>query len=275
MRACVTKARALGRRVGCVPTMGALHAGHISLVDAARRSTDFVIVTIFVNPTQFAPEEDFDRYPRDEAGDLRLCETAGVDAVFLPDVAAMYPPTARTNILVVELTDTLCGPFRPGHFDGVCLIVAKLLNIVQPNAAFFGEKDAQQLAVIRRMVADLDMPVDIIGCPIVREPDGLALSSRNRYLSASDRAAALCLFRALSLARRKIADGERNAGQLVTEMFEIVHESGATEIDYISIVDPATLQPIEHVLRPVLVALAVRFGQTRLIDNMTLSPPAG
>lgn len=253
--------------------MGALHEGHISLMQEARRSCDFVVATIFVNPTQFAPNEDFSRYPRDEAGDLAICRDQGVDAVFLPSVDEMYAAGAKTFIHVRELTDTLCGPFRPGHFDGVCTVVAKLFNIIQPDSAFFGEKDAQQLAIIRRMVADLDIPVAIVGCPTVREPDGLALSSRNRYLSPEERIAARCLHRSLLLARKRIMAGETRAGQLVNEMFEIVHESGATAIDYISIVDPHSLQVIEHIVRPVLVALAVRFGQTRLIDNMTISPP--
>lgn len=254
--------------------MGALHEGHLSLVAAARRATDFVVATIFVNPTQFAPNEDFNRYPRDEGGDLALCQNAGVNAVFLPGVDEMYTAGAQTSIHVSGLTDNLCGPFRPGHFDGVCTVVAKLLNIVRPDAAFFGEKDAQQLAVIRRMVADLDLPVEIVGCPTVREADGLALSSRNRYLSEADRRAALCLYRALQHAKKRIAAGEIRAGRIVNEMFEMVHESGASEIDYVSIVDPQTLQPVEHVVGPVLVALAVRFGATRLIDNMTLAPPA-
>lgn len=273
VRVCVREARRALRRIGCVPTMGALHEGHISLMQEARRSCDFVVATIFVNPTQFAPNEDFSRYPRDEAGDLAICRDQGVDAVFLPSVDEMYAAGAKTFIHVRELTDTLCGPFRPGHFDGVCTVVAKLFNIIQPDSAFFGEKDAQQLAIIRRMVADLDIPVAIVGCPTVREPDGLALSSRNRYLSPEERIAARCLHRSLLLARKRIMAGETRAGQLVNEMFEIVHESGATAIDYISIVDPHSLQVIEHIVRPVLVALAVRFGQTRLIDNMTISPP--
>lgn len=273
VRSCVREARVAARHIGCVPTMGALHEGHVSLIHEARRACGFVVVTIFVNPTQFAPDEDFARYPRDEAGDLMICEKCGVDAVFLPTVEEMYANESKTSIRVRELTDTLCGPFRPDHFDGVCTVVAKLFNIILPDAAYFGEKDAQQLAVVRRMVADLNIPVEIVACPTVREPDGLALSSRNRYLSAEERRAARCLYRALLHAQKRISSGEMRAGEIVNEMFEIVHESGASAIDYISIVDPRSLQVIDHIVQPVLVALAVRFGQTRLIDNMTVSPP--
>lgn len=282
----IANARSQARTIALVPTMGALHSGHASLIDAARRGIGdndtsiaakrpFVVVTIFVNPTQFAPHEDFSRYPRDEAGDLRACEAAGADLVFLPGVEEMYPPRTRTNIHVAQLTDTLCGPFRPGHFDGVATIVAKLFNIAQPDVAYFGRKDAQQLAVIRRMVRDLDFPIEIVGRPTVREADGLALSSRNRYLTAEQRVQALCLIRALRQAETRIRGGERDAVQITAEMREIVAHAGPSRIDYISVVDTESLQPVARIDSPVLIALAVHIGGTRLIDNITVDPRAG
>lgn len=271
-RAAVAAARAAGRSIGLVPTMGCLHAGHLSLVAAARRDGHFVVVSLFVNPTQFGPHEDYDRYPRDTAGDLQKCERAGVELVFMPEVAAMYPADAATTVHVARLTDTLCGPCRPGHFDGVATIVAKLFNIVQPDAAYFGQKDAQQLAVIRRMVRDLDFPLHIVGCPTVREPDGLALSSRNALLSPDERQQATALYRALTAARQRIVAGEREAATVVAEMRRLIEAVGPTRIDYVSIVDPDTMQPVERSTGPVLVALAVRFGATRLIDNLTVDP---
>lgn len=271
-RACIDAARRAERRIGFVPTMGALHRGHVSLIDAAERDGAFVVVSIFVNPLQFGPGEDFARYPRDEQGDLGICRAARVDAVFLPSVEDMYPPGAVTVIHVAKLTDTLCGPFRPGHFDGVATVVAKLLNIVRPDAAYFGEKDAQQLAVIRQMVRDLDMPVDVIGCPIVREADGLALSSRNAYLSEDERRRATAISRALQAARTEIAAGERRADALERHMAAVVTAVRPTAVDYLSVVDAETLQPVEHVERAVLIAAAVRFGATRLIDNIRVDP---
>ncbi len=273
VREAVRRMRSGGGRIGFVPTMGALHEGHLSLIRRARNDGCRVVVSIFVNPTQFAPGEDYEKYPRDEAGDLALCEREGVACVFLPDVATMYPPDACTTVHVAKLTGTLCGPHRPGHFDGVTTVVAKLLNIVQPDAAYFGHKDAQQLAVIRRMVRDLNMPVEIIGCQTVREPDGLALSSRNRYLSEDERRRALCLYRALCRARELIASGERDPRRVVAEMRAIVDAAEPDGVDYIEIVDPDDCQPVERIERPVLVALAARFGPARLIDNMTLAPP--
>lgn len=272
IRQAVREARQEGRRVGFVPTMGALHAGHLSLVEVAKRSSDFAVVSIFVNPTQFGPNEDFNRYPRDEARDTQLCADACVDVIFIPPVEAMYPPGALTRVCVTKLTDTLCGPHRPGHFDGVALIVAKLFNIVQPDVAFFGEKDAQQLAVIRRMTRDLDLPVEIVGCPTMREPDGLAMSSRNAYLSREQRQQALSLSAALFDARRRFEAGERDVKALERSMREMVERAGPATIDYISVVDAETLQPIENIERSVLAALAVRIGGTRLIDNVTLAP---
>ena len=271
-RAAVAEARRAGRRIGFVPTMGYLHAGHLSLIAAARQSAAFVVASIFVNPTQFGPNEDYDRYPRDTAGDLRQCEEAGVDVVFMPAAADMYPAGASTTIHVAHLTDTLCGPCRPGHFDGVATIVAKLFNIVQPDAAYFGQKDAQQLAVIRRMTRDLDLPIEIVGCPTVREPDGLAMSSRNALLLPDERQRALALYRALGAARQRIAAGERDPGAVTAEMRRIIDAVRPTKIDYISIVDPETMQPVVQIERPVLVALAVRIGTTRLIDNLVMDP---
>lgn len=276
LRTAVAAARSAGRRIHFVPTMGALHTGHVSLIEAAlRRSVPaalrpFVVVSIFVNPTQFGPNEDFNRYPRDEASDLEICRQAGVDAVFLPTVADMYPAGAVTTVHVARLTDTLCGRWRPGHFDGVATVVAKLFNLAQPDAAYFGEKDAQQLAVIRRMVRDLDFPIEIVGCPTVREPDGLALSSRNRYLSPDERARARALSAALRRAAELVASGVRDAATIQRDMEAIIAAARPTQIDYISIVDAETLQPIERMAAPALAAVAVRFGQTRLIDNVTL-----
>lgn len=252
--------------------MGALHAGHLSLVEAARRDGSFVVVSIFVNPTQFGPGEDYERYPRDTAGDLQQCEAAGVALVFMPAVADMYRPEAATTVHVARLTETLCGPCRPGHFDGVATVVAKLFNIVQPDVAYFGQKDAQQLAVIRRMVRDLDWPIEIVGCPTVREPDGVAMSSRNAYLSPDERRRALVLIRALRDARGRIAGGERRARVVVEHMRRIVEESRPEHVDYVALVDPDDLQPVEQIERPVLAALAVRIGRTRLIDNVLIDP---
>lgn len=286
VRSAVARARGENRSIALVPTMGALHSGHVSLIDSARRkqrddgsensdgTRPFVVVTIFVNPTQFAPHEDFSRYPRDEAGDLRACESAGTDLAFLPGVDEMYPADARTHIHVAQLTDTLCGPFRPGHFDGVATVVAKLFNIVRPDVAYFGRKDAQQLAVIRRVVRDLDFPLELVGCPTVREPDGLALSSRNRYLSPEQRQQALCLIRALRHAETRIRAGERDAERITCEMREMITQAGPSRVDYVSIVDANSLQPVKAIGAPVLIALAVHIGTTRLIDNITVDPRA-
>lgn len=280
VRTALAAVRRIGRPIAFVPTMGALHAGHVSLIEKARRggtstAKPFVVVSIFVNPTQFGPHEDFQRYPRNEAGDLKICQEAGADLVFLPPVYEMYPPDAVTKIHVAKLTDTLCGPHRPGHFDGVATVVAKLFNIVQPDAAYFGEKDAQQLAVIRRMVRDLDFPIEIVGCPTVREPDGLAMSSRNAYLTPAERAQALCLNRALLEAEKQIRAGERDAESIVAAMLRIIEAAGPAKVDYVSIVDSDALQPVARIAGPVLVALAVRIGATRLIDNRRVDAGTG
>lgn len=272
VRRAVATARAAGRSIGFVPTMGYLHDGHLALIAAAGRDNTYTVASIFVNPTQFGPNEDFDRYPRDTAGDLDKCRTAGVDLVFMPSTDTMYPSGSVTRIHVGRLAETLCGAHRPGHFDGVATVVAKLFNIVAPDRAYFGEKDAQQLAIIRRMVRDLDMPLEIVGCPTVREPSGLARSSRNAMLTADEHERATALHRALCIARDRLQAGERDVATLLDEMQSIVAAAKPTGVDYISIVDASTLQPVTRVERAVLVALAVRFGGTRLIDNVTVDP---
>jgi pantoate--beta-alanine ligase len=256
--------------VGLVPTMGYLHEGHLSLVRAARRDNAAVAVSIFVNPTQFGPNEDLARYPRDEARDLSLLEAEGVDAVFAPDSVEMYPEGYSTYVSVEGLTQRLEGASRPMHFRGVTTVVAKLFNIVQPDRAYFGRKDAQQLAVIRRMVRDLDMAVEIVAMPIVRESDGLAMSSRNAYLTPDQRTAASVLALSLSLAERMYDDAERAASRIRAAMEELIRREPLAQIDYISIADAETLDELDLVDRNTLVSLAVRFGATRLIDNTVL-----
>jgi len=271
-REAVAAARRAGRTIGFVPTMGALHRGHIALIEAARRDGTYVVVSIFVNPTQFGPNEDYARYPRDEAADLRQCEQAGVELAFIPPVEEMYRSNAATTIHVAGLTDTLCGPCRPGHFDGMATVVAKLFNIVQPDRAYFGQKDAQQLAVIRRMVRDLDLSIEIVGCPTVREADGLAMSSRNQMLAPDERKRAVTLYRSLCAAREQIHAGEREPRAVLAAMRAIIERVSPTRIDYVSIVDPGSLQPVESIDRAVLIALAIRIGSTRLIDNLRVDP---
>ena len=272
VREAVGAARREEKSIGFVPTMGYLHEGHLALIRRARAENGFVVVSIFVNPTQFGPAEDFDRYPRDLDRDLDLCRAAGVDLVFAPEVAEMYPPGYQTYVEVEKLSQGLCGASRPGHFRGVATVVTKLFNIVAPDRAYFGEKDAQQLRVIKRMVADLNLPVAIVPVPTVREPDGLAMSSRNTYLSPDERRAALVLYRALSLAAELFAQGERRAEVLLTRMRELIAAEPLARIDYVAVVDDETLTPVEEIDRPVLVALAVFIGRTRLIDNLVLRP---
>jgi pantoate--beta-alanine ligase len=264
--------RALDGDVGLVPTMGYLHEGHLSLVRAARAENAHVVATIFVNPTQFAPNEDLARYPRDEARDLALLEAEGVDAVFAPEPGGMYPEGYATYVQVEGLTQRLEGASRPTHFRGVTTVVAKLLHIVQPRRAYFGQKDAQQLVVIRRMVRDLDIDAEIIGRPIVREPDGLAMSSRNVYLQGEDRTAALVLNRALSLAAVLFDDGVREADSIRGAMEKLIGAEPRAEADYVSVADLDTLAELETIDRPALASLAVRIGGTRLIDNQVLDP---
>ncbi|MEX2229504.1 MAG: pantoate--beta-alanine ligase [Dehalococcoidia bacterium] len=264
---------ALPSPVGFVPTMGYLHAGHRTLMDGARAQSRSLAVSIFVNPTQFGPGEDFERYPRDVPRDLAMCEDAGVDVIFMPTVGEMYPAGASTTVRVGEITSVLEGAHRPGHFDGVTTVVSKLFHIVQPDRAYFGLKDAQQLLAIRRMVRDLDMPVEIVGCPTVREPDGLALSSRNVYLSAEERMQALALSRGLRQATQAFADGVRDASRLRGMVEREIAAQPLARIDYVSLADAESLGELDaEIARPALLSMAVRFGSTRLIDNAVLTP---
>ena len=256
--------------VGLVPTMGYLHEGHLSLVRQARRDNDHLGVSIFVNPAQFAPNEDFERYPRDEARDLALLEAQGVDFVFAPDASEIYPDGFSTYVTVEGLSSRLEGASRPSHFRGVTTVVAKLLNTVSPHRAYFGQKDAQQLAVIRRMARDLNLPAEIVGMPIVRDTDGLALSSRNVYLTAEQREAALVLNRSLGLAETHFDAGQRDADFIRRDIVATISAEPLAEIDYVSAADPDTLDELNTIDRTALVSLAVRFGATRLIDNTVL-----
>jgi pantoate--beta-alanine ligase len=262
------QARTEGRLTGFVPTMGALHAGHLSLIEAARRDASPVIVSIFVNPKQFGPNEDYTKYPRDLEGDRRKLEEAGVDFLFAPPLEEIYPAGFRTSVNVEGLGDRLEGKIRPGHFRGVATVVLKLLEIVAPRFAYFGRKDAQQARVIRQMAADLTLDSEIAVCPIVRESDGLALSSRNQYLSPAERKAATVLYRALSLARSAIEKGERDSMRIITAMRQELAGEPLGSPDYVEIVDADSFEPIMRLTRSCLVLLAVRFGGTRLIDNM-------
>jgi len=266
---CVRTARQAGQRIGLVPTMGALHAGHGSLIERAVRECGFVVVSIFVNPTQFGPGEDLAKYPRPFEADAAYCRRLGVDVLFAPTPDEMYPKPQQTWVNVAKLTEGLCGAARPGHFQGVTTVCTKLFNITMPDVAYFGQKDAQQAIVIKRMVADLNMPLDVCVCPIVREPDGLAMSSRNRYLAPDERARAVCLYEALEHCRREVAAGGRQADKLIEQMRGIIEKKGG-RVDYIYIVDMETLEPVSVVGSQSLVALAVFFGSTRLIDNCIL-----
>jgi len=270
IRAWVRKTRAAGRTVGFVPTMGALHVGHVSLIQAAVERCDYVVVSIFVNPTQFGPGEDFEKYPRPLAKDLSLCEQHGTDAVFAPSRTEMYPRDNLTWVTVEEVSEPLCGRFRPGHFRGVATVCAKLFNIVGADRAFFGQKDAQQVAVIQRMVADLNLPLEIVVCPTVREPDGLAMSSRNQYLSPQERKEAPVIYRALQRSAELIGKGEKNAARITDEMSEILRRVPALRVEYVSIVDAESLADLQQVKGRVLVAIAGRLGSTRLIDNIVV-----
>ncbi len=262
--------RRAGRRIGLVPTMGALHAGHHTLIERACGECEVVAVSIFVNPLQFGPHEDLDKYPRTRDADLAGCCQRGVDLAFCPDVPAMYGADVKTTVHVSALTEMLCGLSRPGHFDGVCTVVAKLLAIVQPDAAYFGEKDYQQLQVVRRMVHDLSLPVEIVGCPIVREADGLALSSRNAYLTSPQRAVAPALYAALCWAVQAASAGECDARRLEAGARERLNAAGVEDIDYVAVVDPQTLASLERIKASARMCLAARLGATRLIDNIAL-----
>lgn len=262
--------RRAGRRIGFVPTMGYLHEGHISLMRRAREECDIVVVSVFVNPTQFGPGEDFDRYPRDEAGDTMKCEQAGVDILFMPGAEEMYPQRSSAFVIVEGLSDILEGAVRPGHFKGVATVVTKLFNIVRPHRAYFGQKDFQQCVVIKRMAADLNMDVEISVLPTVREPDGLAMSSRNVYLAPHERTAALSLYRALSTGEKLIRSGERDLKKVKDEMKGIILREKDTLIDYVEIADPETLQPLSRASDKMVLLVAVRIGRTRLIDNILI-----
>jgi pantoate--beta-alanine ligase len=268
MKQVARQSRAEGRLAALVPTMGALHAGHLSLIEAARRDSSPVIVSIFVNPKQFAPGEDYKKYPRDLEGDRRKLEEAGVDFLFAPAVEEIYPAGFRTSVSVDGLADRLEGKIRPGHFRGVATVVLKLLEIVAPRFAYFGRKDAQQARIIRQLVADLALDSEIVVCPIVRDTDGLALSSRNQYLSPAERNAATVLYRALSRARLAIEQGEREAMRIVTPIRQELAGEPLASPDYVEIVDADSFEPLMWLTRSCFVLLAVRFGATRLIDNM-------
>jgi len=273
MRASIATRRGLGA-IGLVPTMGALHAGHARLVETARAECLTVVVSIFVNPLQFDRADDLARYPRPLAGDLALCQRLGVDVVFAPAPAAMYPAPPDCTVHVGRTAEHLCGAFRPGHFDGVATVVLKLFNIVQPDVAYFGQKDAQQLAIVRRAVSDLNVPITITGVPTVREADGLALSSRNQHLKASERALAPRLFRALNAVCDAVAAGATDAAAARQRGVETIGADERLRLEYLELVDPVTFQPVQRVTGPVVAAGALWVGSTRLIDNVSCTPPS-
>ena len=270
----VRRVRAAGLAIGLVPTMGYLHEGHASLVRRAAAAGGLVIVSIFVNPRQFGPGEDLDRYPRDLSGDLATCAAAGAGLVFAPSPAEMYPAGFSTAVEVAGLGDALCGGVRPGHFAGVATVVSKLFNIARPDRAYFGQKDYQQSLIIRRLAADLDFGVEVVVGPTVRDADGLALSSRNSYLSPAERRAAAVLPQALETARAEIAAGQRDGRELADRVRAVIGREPLATIDYVAVVDAATLEPLDRLAGTVLVALAVHFGGTRLIDNALIDVPA-
>ncbi|MGI6082421.1 MAG: pantoate--beta-alanine ligase [Limnochordia bacterium] len=273
VRDAVADARRRGLKVGLVPTMGALHEGHGSLIEAARRECGYVVVSIFVNPLQFGPTEDYDKYPRSLQRDAAYCEEKGADLVFAPEVQEMYPSPSLTSVAVEKITDTLCGASRPGHFRGVATVVTKLFNIVLPDVAYFGQKDAQQAAVIKRMVSDLNFPLSVAVVPTFREPDGLAMSSRNRYLSQQDRQAALVLYRSLQGAVSLLEQGERQPGAIRSYLRSTIEAEPRARLDYADVVDPDTMQPVADIQGDVLLVVAAYFGEARLIDNMLFRCP--
>jgi pantoate--beta-alanine ligase len=268
----VREQRSAGLTLGLVPTMGALHEGHLSLIRRARQRCDRTLLSIFVNPLQFGPGEDYERYPRDFERDRALAEREGIDGVFHPDAKEMYPEPLLVTVSPGKLSEPLCGVLRPGHFEGVATVVAKLFQILQPDRAFFGQKDAQQAVIVQRLVEDLNLPVEIEICPTVREPDGLAMSSRNRYLSAQERSQAAVLYRSLKKAEALVRAGVRDAARVEQEMREMIQAVPAAELDYARVVDRRNLGPVRTIDGEVLAAVAVRFGKTRLIDNRILSP---
>jgi pantoate--beta-alanine ligase len=271
MQRCVLALRESGRRIGLVPTMGALHEGHLSLVRKARAACDIAVATIFVNPTQFGPKEDFSKYPRTLDSDLAMLKSEGTDLVFVPEKDAIYPPGFSTYVEPPAVATTLEGTARPGHFRGVATVVLKLFHLVPAHIAFFGQKDFQQSLVIRRMVCDLDLPIEIQVCPTVREPDGLAMSSRNRYLSEPERQQAAALSRGLRAARQRYRDGVRDAGVFRQEIERSLSDAGIRQIDYVAIADGDSLQPVESADERTVALIAARLGTTRLIDNAYLS----
>jgi pantoate--beta-alanine ligase len=268
LRGQLDAARRERRTIGLAPTMGALHAGHAVLIQQARHENDFVVVSIFVNPAQFGPNEDFHRYPRPFEKDVALCEANGVDLIFHPVPELLYPPGYSTYVEVTKLQDYLCGASRPGHFRGVATVVLKLFNLVNPTRAYFGQKDAQQVRIIQRMVADLHVPVNVLVVPTVREPDGLAISSRNQYLDSQQRQHATALWWALNEARTRIEGGERDAAVIQRLLSECICAMPGAVLDYAAVVDAESLKPVSQLHGPTLLALAVKFGATRLIDNL-------
>jgi len=274
IRSRLAEVRRSGCTVGFVPTMGALHAAHGALIRRAWEESDFVVVSVFVNPTQFDRGEDFDRYPRTLPADVEFCAALDVDIVFAPDAKEMYAEPHLTLVEVSSLSERLCGEFRPGHFRGVATVVAKLLNIVQPDSAYFGEKDAQQLAIVRKMVTDLNVPVTIVPVATVREPDGLAMSSRNRRLDAGERRIAPTLYQALQAAAKRVASGATSPEEVRSAALAVIESEDAIRVEYLEIVNPERMQPVERIDGPVCIAAAVWIGATRLIDNVLCQPPA-
>ena len=269
VRAWVQQKRAAGQRIGLVPTMGALHAGHLSLVEHARQHADVVIVTIFVNPLQFGPKEDFSAYPRPFEADCQKCADAGVDLIYAPTPETMYPPHFQTHVEVEKLTLGLCGQSRPTHFRGVTTVVLKLLNVAMADVAVFGEKDFQQLQTLKRMALDLDHPTQILGAPILREADGLAMSSRNVYLSAEERAAAPGIVQALRAARAQVQSSAQDPQAIRAQVWQKLEQAGG-RVDYVELVDPQTLEPVQNLQLPTRLIVAVWFGKARLLDNLAL-----
>ena len=273
VRTFLAEPRRSGKTIGLVPTMGALHEGHGGLIERARAECDVVLVSLFVNPIQFGPREDLSRYPRRLDEDLIFCDVRRVDAVFVPSSEDVYPEPLHTFVEVGVEAEKLCGPSRPGHFRGVATVVLKLLNIVQPHRAYFGEKDIQQLAVIQRMVRDLNLPVEIVGSPTSREPDGLAISSRNQHLSTDERQVASVLYRALRVARQRIGDGSDDPNVAREAALKVLGLEPLARVDYLEVVDPIEMQPVDKIRGPVRAVGAIWIGETRLIDNVLCEPP--
>lgn len=271
VRETVKEWKSQGLTVGLVPTMGYLHEGHQSLIKKAVDENDRVVVSIFVNPIQFAPNEDLETYPRDLEKDSLLCNSTGADLIFHPQPEEMYPGGFSTQVVMNNLTTELCGKTRPTHFSGVCTVVSKLFNIVKPDRAYFGEKDAQQLTIIKRMVKDLNFDIEIVGCPIVREADGLAKSSRNTYLNSSERKAALILSKSIQLGKKMVADGEKSSQTVINAMTDLIKTESLAKIDYVSIVNAETIEPVDTISGEILTAVAVYIGKTRLIDNFMIT----